>query len=184
MKKEGLKKRNHWMFYVGLVMVLGLFSGCDKEDDKDIDSSNLIGTWILTHREGYEYGDGAPAEWDEDWYDEDWYDDGYIKFKKNGTFVDRDGDGGNWKLKGNRMTLSFDYDDDDYDDGDEEFTVSKLTSSTMIWEYREKDKDEDYEYYEKLTLKKVTDGVRSAAIENVNKSSEETYSLFNRRKNR
>ncbi|MCH5181703.1 MAG: lipocalin family protein [Prevotellaceae bacterium] len=117
------------------------FSSC-SDDDEEVSSSNLIGTWQYTGGKGWEGYDGHKNEWiDDDTDDYTW------TFKQDGTFIEWEGGSSyeyyDWKLKGNKLFI----------DGDE-VTITTLTSNTLVVEMYEKD-DDGWEYWEQMSFKKV-----------------------------
>ena len=155
-------KKNYWSLFLCLAMLATTFTltSCDKDDVGS--SSDLIGTWKLVRMQGYEIYDGDEDSWD---YDEDELD--FVEriiFKKNGTGswiseghedFEYEGDEGEvdeekfeYTFKDNKLKMHF---DDSYI---ETFKVVKLTSSELVFEYREKDDDGD-EYSEKFYFKKI-----------------------------
>lgn len=132
------------MFFL-FVLVAGTgFTSC-SDDDENVDSSALIGKWNTKWTEGYM----VDAEYPED--NEEWneaYVGSYIIFNENGTGTNFEAEPFNWKLDGNKLSITF---------GDEPFsnpaTIVKLTSTELVIEFHEK--YGTYEYYEKITCEKA-----------------------------
>lgn len=117
------------------------FSSC-SDDDEEISSSNLIGTWQYTGGKFWEIIDGEKETWEEDGDDDEWI----MTFKEDGTMIEWDGFSNEtyeWKLNGNKLIL----------DGDE-FTVKTLTSNKLVLEIHEKDSDGD-EFLDQYSFKKI-----------------------------
>lgn len=110
--------------------------------------SNIIGTWVTIQDEGYEIYNGKKDTWNDTYKASD--KEGLITFYANGTYENEE-DEGTWTYSGNTLT-STSY------EGKEKIVISykvlNLTSTSMVVEYSEKDKD--YELYEKVTLQKIS----------------------------
>lgn len=138
-----MKTLRYFSFFLfALVLGAGVAS-CS--DDESIDSSALVGRWEAIWIEGHEYYFDNP-EYNEEWNEACSGD--IIELKSDGTGYSADNDVFHWKLEGNKLKVSF---------GGEYYgdmaTVLKVTSSELVLEYYEK--DEEYEYYEKMTCKKI-----------------------------
>lgn len=131
-----------------IVLTMGLFTGCSNDDD--VSSSDLIGTWTVIHSEGY-YKDLLDPKYSEEW-NEDIKEEGTVKFNSDGTCVSIDGDDreeATWSLKGDKLSITSTH-------GGVTITATsaiKLSSSRLIIETSEK--NDEYESYEKMTLKKI-----------------------------
>lgn len=132
-----------------------------KEDDDEIDNvKDLYGVWEPVHTEGWESEAGEKQTWNKDVNAASNYSDyNRVAFYEDGTYeswwyqngwkVDIDRSEGTWQLKGNRITGS----NEEYDG---ETTIVSLSASQLVMEVYEKDAEEDIEYYEKVTYKKVS----------------------------
>lgn len=133
-----MRTQKIWIL-LSMILFIG-FTACSDDDDK---GSALIGTWRLTHTEGYEKENGQIAdEWDEDVNSsEDW-----VVSSKTITFwMDGDQYEANYTYKDDKLYLG--------DDDDIVFNVLKLTDGELILEL--KMKEGNYELYDKSTFKKI-----------------------------
>lgn len=132
------------------------FISCDKDDDDDVKSSELIGNWKITHSSGY-YKDSRFPEENEEW-DKDDNSGEIFTFNEDGTYgsaVENTSTKGKWKLDKNLLTLTETWNSDEGDVQTESYTVTvvELTKSKLILEYYEK--DETSEMYSKDTFVKI-----------------------------
>ena len=133
---NGLK---YLAIFLTIVLCAG-FASCSSNDDDA--PSELIGTWYMTHSEGYERDDTVDETWNETYTGNDggvfiFYNDG--KFKHDDTEC-------TWKYKDGIITIN-------YPNETATIRVLKISSSELILERSEK--EEDYEYYDKMTFKKA-----------------------------
>ena len=132
------------------------FTACD-DDKENVNMSELIGLWEPYHAEGYETGpNGFRNEWNEDIEDVatneaeysrlEFLTDGEFKehYYSNGWYYDS----GRYTIEGSKITL-LDNEGDFYD----QFTILLLNENELIMEFKEK--EDGYEYYEKLSCRKV-----------------------------
>lgn len=153
------KLKNFFLFLFVTFMGLGLGS-CKDDDDEIGNVGDLYGVWEPIHTEGWEMETGKKQNWDKDVNAaSDGSDYNRIAFYEDGTYaswwyqngwkVDIDRSKGTWQLKGNKITGS----NEEYDG---ETTVVSLSATQLIMEVYEKDDEEDMEFYEKITYKKVS----------------------------
>lgn len=138
-----MKNWNLFSLMLFAIMNLGLVSCGD--DDEVGDRNALVGTWQCTWIEGYEKYANNPE------YDEEWNEaaDFLAVFNEDGTAV-IDGDECKWKLEGDQLFICDTGTNDEWDAN----TVLKLSDSEFIIETHEK--DNDAEYYQKTTFKKIS----------------------------
>lgn len=124
-----------------LLMMVSLgFVSCSDDDEGSADTSLLYGRWELVRDQGFYYDyDGERVEYDEPIYGE------YYEFFDDGTAL-LYGERCNWSLSGNRLTISM------YGES-ETATITSLTGSELVIEAS--GRDEEGEYYEKLTFHRV-----------------------------
>ena len=151
-----------WKLTTCVVAVLLSFSiySCGDDDEDSVGSRDLLlGTW-----NGIYYIDQA-------WEDGEMVNDSKedfvngtnrysIEFKEDGTYVEKDVYNtttgstnyyhGTWSYSGNKLTM-VDTDDDNYT---EIWTVTKMTDNELVYELREKGKEDGstYEYYEQFAF--------------------------------
>ena len=146
-----------WKATVCIVAVLLSFSiySCGDDDDETVGSRDLLlGTWNGVYYLSQEWEDGAQvSDSKEDFVNgTNRYS---IEFKKDGTYVEKDvynSSGstnyyhGTWSYSGNKLTL-IDTEEDNYT---EVWTVTTMTENELVYELREKEKEDGttYEYYE------------------------------------
>lgn len=142
--------KKYKIFYA-LFVLLGMslsFTACSDDDD-EVSSSQLVGTWEATWEKGYEKWEDEIDEWDEapeEPFRITFYEDGtwLSEYYYNGKWHDEEN--GTYSVKGNKIYVSDRW--DDY-----EVTIVSITSSQLILE--EKGKDADEEWYYKITYKRV-----------------------------
>lgn len=142
-----MKNLKFLSFMLFAILSVGFIS-CGDDDDEIGGKDTLVGTWQCTWSEGYEkylHNSDNDDEWNG-------AEDFTTTFKADGT-VTADGDTGKWKLEGNKLTMTFTYGNDETESDVQVFTVLKLTDSEMIIESYEK--NDEYEYYDKSTFKKI-----------------------------
>ena len=120
---------------------------CGDDDDEIGGKDVLVGTWQCTWTQGYEKDLRNPGD-DEEWNEAD---DFTVTINADGTATS-DGETGRWSLEGNKLTMTFTYGSDSESEV-QIFNVLRLTDSEMVLETSEK--DDEYEYYEKTTFKKI-----------------------------
>lgn len=137
-----MKNLKFLSFVLFAVLSVSLISCGD--DDEIGGKDTLIGTWQCTWTEGYDKDLNYPKD------DEVWNQAGDFTatFKEDGTAVINE-DFSKWKLEGDKLSIA----DDDGKDEWDVYTVLKLTDSELVIEILEK--DSHYEYYEKITFKKL-----------------------------
>jgi len=134
------------------MLVACFFVSCSDDDDDLGSSSDLIGTWVMVSYEGYEIDEGKKETYKGTYDISD--QENMITFEKDGTYFSEEDDDGSWKYSNGILTITW----HDYDYGDDEIIkvkVIKLTSSEMVIEEHHKDRDEEYEYYSKMTFRKL-----------------------------
>ena len=146
-----------WKASVCIVAVLLSFSiySCGDDDDETVGSRDLLlGTWNGVYYLSQEWEDGEKvSDSKEDFVNgTNRYS---IEFKEDGTYVEKDvynSSGstnyyhGTWSYSGNKLTL-IDTEEDNYT---EVWTVTTMTENELVYELREKEKEDGttYEYYE------------------------------------
>ena len=146
--------KNYKIFYT-LFMLLSMslgFTACSDDDD-DVSTNDLVGTWEAIWEEGYEKWEDGIDEWDE--APEDQY---RIIFNADGTYSSEYYYSGKWheevigtySVKGNKLYGK-------NEEGDYVATIFSLTSTQLILEEYEKYSDEYgiEEEYNKVTFKRV-----------------------------
>ena len=123
-----------YYFLMAAVAVMCVCSSCSKDEDGDVDSKSIVGTWNLVLEEGYEIYDGEKEEWKETYGGDK---SRIITFNADGPGSEvyryeyiEDTDRFNWKLNGNKLSIKYAGDDDV-----EELRVEKLTSTTLVVAY-------------------------------------------------
>ena len=148
-----MKKLNYlWM--LGLLMFAAInFVSCSDDDDAPGASSDLVGLWERVSYEGWEkYKGELYDEWDE------MNNDLRVKFNADGTYVsyeyhDEEWDTceiGEWQYKDGKIYVTY---EDEYEEGADVAVVKELTSSRLVYEFRET--EDEWEYYELVTMKKI-----------------------------
>ena len=146
-----------------LFLAVILFASC-KEEEPLPSASNLIGTWRLTHNEGYRKKNGEFVEqWNDGLNSEDWA-DFEIGFKSDGMAVEYTDYGyemewGEWKLEGSIIKITYYIQETPYVEKTpyvEECKILKLNSSDLIYESTDVyvSESDNYEEYRKMTFKK------------------------------
>lgn len=121
-------------------------ASCGNDDDEIGGRDMLVGTWQCTWSEGYAKYANDPSRNDE-WSGEM---DFMATFKDDGMAV-IDGDECRWKLEGDKLYIVDTGTKDEWDIS----IVLKLTDSELIIEQSEKDSERGYEFYDKITFKKI-----------------------------
>ena len=121
-----------YYFLMAAVAVMCVCSSCSKDEDGDVDSKSIVGTWNLVSDEGYEIYNGKKEEWKET-YGGDKY--RIITFNADGMGSEvyryeyiEDTYKFNWKLNGNKLSIKYAGDDGVV----AEWRVEKLTSTTLV----------------------------------------------------
>ena len=124
-----------YYFLMAAVAVMCVCSSCSKDEDGDVDSKSIVGTWNLVSDEGYEIYNGKKEEWKET-YGGDKY--RIITFNADGMGSEvyryeyiEDTYKFNWKLNGNKLSIKYAGDDGVV----AEWRVEKLTSTTLVVAY-------------------------------------------------
>lgn len=146
-----------WKVATCMAIVLLSFGVCScGDDDEDSVGSRdlLIGTWNGVYYLDQEWEDGEMVN-DSKMDFVNGANRYSIEFKEDGTYVEKDVYNhssstnyyhGTWTYSGNKLTM-IDTDDDGYT---EVWTVTKMTETELVYELREKEKEDGsvYEYYE------------------------------------
>ena len=154
--------KNLAFLFIATLLVGFSFTSCsDDDDDINVSHSDLIGSWQVVSSEGYTKMAGMKV--DNNNNDEELL---TFTFNEDGTFILiteeewngkmwRYEDGGTWSLKGDKLTIKYD-DDDDENNFPEKIT--KITSSELVTVISEKGKYEGipYEFYKKTIYTKVS----------------------------
>lgn len=143
-------KKVSWKIAAYMSVVLLIFSiySCGNDDEDSVGSrAQLVGIWNGVSGIEQEWKDGDLIHDDKEDYD------ATVEFKEDGTFIERDIDGGNssdnvtgkWSYSGNKLTLT----DDEGEEDTIVYTVTKLTKNELVMELREKEKTDGivWEYY-------------------------------------
>ena len=143
-----------YYFLMAAVAVMCVCSSCSKDEDGDVDSKSIVGTWNLVLEEGYEIYDGEKEEWKETYGGDESL---IITFNADGTGSEvyryeyiEDTDKFNWKLNGNKLSIKYAGDDDV-----EELRVEKLTSTTLVVAYEWISSDGMEKEYNKTTFTRI-----------------------------
>lgn len=119
----------------------------EEEKEEVVNKDTLIGTWQCVGAVGYEtytYNPEYSTEWDE-------APELTVTLQEDGTIVANE-NSGKWKLNGYQLTTTFVYREILVVD-ERIFTVLELSGSELIIERSKK--GVDYDYYDKLTFKKI-----------------------------
>lgn len=148
-----MKNLKFLLFIVFSILCVG-FTACgdEKEDlggveEEVVDKDSLIGTWQCVGAVGYEkytYNPEYSTEWDK-------VPELTVTLQEDGTIVANE-NSGKWKLKGYQLTTTFVYREILVVD-ERTFTILELSGSELIIERSKK--GVDYDYYDKLTFKKI-----------------------------
>ena len=154
-------KKVLWKLAACVAIALASFSvsSCGDDDEESVGSRDLLlGTWngvyyldqtwedgemINNHKEDFVNGTNRYS----------------IEFKEDGTYVEKDVYSttespnyyhGTWSYSGNKLTM-VDTEDENYT---EVWTVTKMTENELVYELREKEKEDGstYEYYEQFAF--------------------------------
>ena len=153
-----MKKLNFLCLLGLLVIGLGFVSCSDNDgDDKVGDVSLLIGLWEPVYSEGYEMIDGEKKTWSKEVTDNDYV---RVEFFGDGTVKSYEYQGNSWilsslvnyQVKGNSMIFF----DENGTIIDGESIIHTLTSTQFV--LSTKNVDGNWEYYEKVTYRKIDSG--------------------------
>lgn len=140
-----------------VVMSLSVYS-CGDDDEDSVGSRDLLlGKWTGVYYVDQEWEDGEMVHNNK----EDFVNGTTrysIDFREDGTYVEIDGinnenhNYGTWSYSGNKLTM-IDTSDGDYK---EVWTVTTMTETELVYELREKEKEDGvtYEYYEQHAFKR------------------------------
>ncbi|MBO5298299.1 MAG: hypothetical protein J6B03_12015 [Candidatus Homeothermus sp.] len=144
------KFKNYFLLGILTICMGFAFTACGDDDDDEVNTSDIIGTWTLTDYEGWEKVNGEL-----DWSGSSTSDSDIeeFEFKSNGQVIVRVHGYSfttPYVVRGNKLIVYEPNEDDYY----AEATILTLTSTTLILEAHEFDSDEDgnYEDYEKMTF--------------------------------
>ena len=141
-------KKNYWSLFVCLAMLSSVFTltSCSKEDEVG-SSGDIIGTWQLVSEKGYYIENGSKETWE---YGPETAEFSKIIFTRSTVTIYEDdsyyNQNSDYEFDGNKLIFS-------PDDSPEIFKVTKLTASALVFEYSEKEGED--EYYAKFTFKRV-----------------------------
>ncbi len=135
--------------YMSVALLIFSIYSCGNDDEDSVGSrALLVGIWNGVSGIEQEWKDGDLIHDDKEDYDVN------VEFKEDGTFIERDRDGGNssdnvtgkWSYSGNKLTLT---DDEGGEEDTIVYTVTKLTKNELVMELREKEKTDGivWEYY-------------------------------------
>lgn len=150
--------KDYKIFYT-LFMLLSMslgFAACSDDENEEVSSDSIIGTWEAIWEQGYEKSEG----YDLDEWNEPPSEPYRVIFKADGSYMseyfydDRwhEEMTGTYSVKGNKLYVIDDEDGERY-----EITIVSLTSTQLILEEYEKYTDEYgvAEDYNKVTYKRV-----------------------------
>lgn len=148
--------------FSAVILLLSLCAGffsCSDDDD-DVNTNDLIGTWMVTNVKGHSKVDGKiDDEWNLTPEDQEFGEDHYLymQFDENkkvyeGDSLDKMTYDANWEIDGNYLVL--------IEDGESiKAKILTLNSNELVVELYHKEYDEydgkTYEEYEVLTFKKI-----------------------------
>lgn len=143
-----------YYFLMAAFAVMCVCSSCSKDEDSDVDSKSIVGTWNLVLEEGYTIYDGEKEEWRETW---DGDESLVITLNADGTgssvYKDENMeniDNFNWKLTGNKLSVKY-----AGEENEDVGRVEKLTSTTLVTVYEWVSSDGMQKEYEKSTFTRV-----------------------------
>lgn len=153
-------KKVLWKVAACMAVVLMSFSvySCGDDDEDSVGSRDLLlGKWTGVYYVDQEWEDGEMVHNNK----EDFVNGTTrysIEFREDGTYVEIDGinnenhNYGTWSYSGNKLTM-IDTSDGDYK---EVWTVTTMTETELVYELREKEKEDGvtYEYYEQHAFKR------------------------------
>lgn len=153
-------KKVLWKVATCIAVVLMSFSvySCGDDDEDSVGSREmLLGKWTGVYYLDQEWEDGEMVHNNK----EDFVNGTTrysIEFREDGTYVEIDGNNnanqyyGTWSYSGNKLTM-IDTSDGDYK---EVWTVTTMTETELVYELREKEKEDGvaYEYYQQHAFKR------------------------------
>lgn len=140
-----------------VLMSLSVYSCGDDDEDSVGSREMLLGKWTGVYYLDQEWEDGEMVHNNK----EDFVNGTTrysIEFREDGTYVEIDGNNnenhnyGTWSYSGNKLTM-IDTSDGDYK---EVWTVTTMTETELVYELREKEKEDGvaYEYYQQHAFKR------------------------------
>jgi len=137
-----------------------MFFSCSDDDDDNGggSSSEIVGKWELTYSKWWSTSNGELIPGSEGFDDQETYGDiNYYIFNEDGTGKEAEGTASSeiaewpitWKVKGDVLTVG-------YDNGDEDdnFKITELTSTKLVYLYEE-DEDDGTVWHSESTYKRV-----------------------------
>lgn len=149
------KFRNYFLLAVGIFLSMVAFTACGDDDEPDVESADIVGTWeSVRGKEWAKLNGEILTNWE-----------GVIKgftveFKSDGTCVmkfqedeydEEEAESSRWKIQGDQLILI-------YEDGEEvSHTINSLTRTQLtISAYEKYEVDEGtYEYYDETSFRRV-----------------------------
>ena len=146
------KVRNYLVLATVALMGACAMISCSSDDDADAD--DLVGTWLATHSKGWEKENGRTVDsWNEDVTDENVV----MELNSNGTVnVWEDGyleTSAKWSVSGGQIKMTYSEDGEVYN----EKANYKLNGNKLTISFKEKYSDEGdtYEYYNETTYTRM-----------------------------
>lgn len=143
--------------YVAIVLLSFSMYSCGDDDEDAVGSRELLlGTWNGVYYLSQEWEDGEMVDDSKEDFVNGTNRES-IEFKEDGTFIEKDtypaGTSyyhGEWSYSGNKLTLSYTELENEHNDETYVYTVTKMTENELVFELREKEKEDGttYEYYE------------------------------------
>lgn len=157
-----MKTVKHLTVALAVLLCFGV-SSCSNDDD-NVNTSDLFGTWELVHEKGWEKENGKITDtWDDD-ADAKYFEAGRVEFLEDYTSrsYSYSSSRGQWVLddeintfsvKGNKLYMYGEY----YGEAGESGTIKTLNSSQLVVEFSETYTEDriKYEYYVVVTYKKI-----------------------------
>ncbi len=115
------------LYLAGLVLALGLFSSCNKDDDNGGTKGSIIGSWHVQKMSVKYYENGKLVEEEEEYLDAD--DQMIWTFNEDGTIEARMGDmyeRENYSVKGSTLTIIID------EEESVEYIIHSVTSNELV----------------------------------------------------
>lgn len=150
--------KDYKIFYT-LFMLLSMslgFAACSDDENEEVSSDSIIGTWEAIWEQGYEKYEG----YEDDVWNEPPSEPYRVTFKADGSYFSEYSYNGKWyeemtgtySVEGKKLYVIDDEDGERY-----EITIVSLTSTQLILEEHEKYIDEGVvgEDYNKVTYKRV-----------------------------
>ena len=127
------------------VLCLG-FTSCSDDDDPTFEDSQVIGSWTVTERQGYEKYQGDTDSLDKKYEDGEWM---FVFNNNNKGYQNEDGYTStfDWNLKGNQLTMKI-------NSTSETFKIVHLNETNAVIE--SKGESEYGDFYVKILLKKYS----------------------------